>query len=30
LPTEEAMVSDGFRVDLGALTDASQGIDGVL
>ena len=24
------MVSDGFRVDLGALTAASQGIDGVL
>lgn len=23
-------MSDGFRVDLGALTDASQGIDGVL
>jgi len=30
LPTEEAMVSDGFRVDLGALSEASQGIDGVL
>jgi hypothetical protein len=30
MPIEEARMGSGFRVDLGALTDASQGIDGVL
>jgi hypothetical protein len=30
MSAREAIVSGGFRVDLGALTNASQGIDGVL
>jgi hypothetical protein len=30
MAAEEAMVGSGFRVDLSALTAASQGIDGVL